>query len=139
MVVFDTDALSEILRGAPAMVARADSIPGTEQAITAETAEELMRGRLDKIREAQSRRDAGAIVVAYHWFVETVGKLGRVRILRDSEAAEAQFRAWQRARVKVRPNDLRIAAIVHALGATLVTCNRRDFALVPDLRVEFWA
>jgi len=34
--------------------------------------------------------------------------------------------------------DLRIAAIVLARGATLVTGNVRHFARVPDLRIENW-
>lgn len=72
MTIFDTDALSEILRGNLAIVERAVTIPAHEQAITAVTAEELLRGRLDRIREAQGRRDTGVTVRAHHWFVETV-------------------------------------------------------------------
>ncbi len=34
--------------------------------------------------------------------------------------------------------DLRIASIVIANGATLLTRNLKDFTRVPDLRVENW-
>lgn len=139
MIAFDTDAVSEIFRNNPTFVQRASAIPSEEQVITVVMVEELLRGRLEKVREAQSRRDAAALVRAYYWLAETVEKLGQVTILRDSEEAEAQFRAWQAAKVKVKPSDLRIAAIVYTVGATLVTRNRQDFALVPGLRVEFWS
>ena len=139
MTAFDTDAVSEILLNNPAFVQRAATIPPDEQVITVVTVEELLRGRLDKVREAQSRRETSALIAAYYWLVETVVKLGQVTILRDIEAAEAQFRTWQAAKLKVKPNYLRIAAIVFTAGATLVTRNRRDFALIPGLRVEFWS
>ena len=34
--------------------------------------------------------------------------------------------------------DLRIACIVLAHNATLLTANLRDFRKIPDLRVEDW-
>ena len=139
VIVFDTDALSQILRGTAEFVKRVAAIPADEQAITAVTAEELLRGRLDIIREAQGRRDGKAIVSAYHWFVETIESLSRVHILRDSVAAETQFSDWQSAKLKGGANDLRIASIVKAANATLVTCNRRHFDQLPGLRVESWS
>jgi tRNA(fMet)-specific endonuclease VapC len=138
MTVFDTDVLSEILRNNVEIVRRASLILPSEQAITVVTVEELLRGRLSKVRAAQGRREAAALVSAYGWLAETVEALAKVVILRDSPLAEAQVRAWREANVKVKPNDLRIAAIAVAAQATLVTRNRQDFALVPRLRVEFW-
>jgi tRNA(fMet)-specific endonuclease VapC len=38
----------------------------------------------------------------------------------------------------IGPNDLLIAAHARALDLTLVTDNVREFARVPDLRVENW-
>jgi len=38
----------------------------------------------------------------------------------------------------IGPNDLLIAATARAHGATLVTHNVREFARVPELRIEDW-
>jgi len=41
-------------------------------------------------------------------------------------------------KIKIKPMDLRIAAIALANDLTLVTRNRSDFEKVPDLRIEDW-
>ena len=43
------------------------------------------------------------------------------------------------ARLNVKHNDLRIAAIPKEIGATVVTRNRRDFGRVPGLMNDDWA
>lgn len=50
------------------------------------------------------------------------------------------LRAWLVAQgTPIGPYDTLIAAHAHALGATLVTNNVREFSRVPGLRVENWA
>ena len=44
----------------------------------------------------------------------------------------------ERAGTPIGPNDLLIAAIAVAQGATLVSRNLKEFARVPGLRVESW-
>jgi tRNA(fMet)-specific endonuclease VapC len=41
--------------------------------------------------------------------------------------------------LNVRKMDLRIAAIVLEIGATLVSRNLRDFRRIPNLAVEDWS
>jgi tRNA(fMet)-specific endonuclease VapC len=50
--------------------------------------------------------------------------------------AAARFGALDRAKLNVKKNDLRIAAIALELGATVVTRNRRDFGRIPGLVIE---
>jgi len=60
----------------------------------------------------------------------------------DDQAAEAygRLRAELAAcGTPIGPNDLIIAAIALAHGATLVTNNTREFNRVPDLRMEDWS
>ena len=52
--------------------------------------------------------------------------------------ALARYEALRRMKLNVRKIDLRIAAIVLEIGATLVSRNLRDFRRVPGLVVEDW-
>lgn len=55
----------------------------------------------------------------------------------DDESAEIDDVLRRRHR-RLGIMDLRIAAIVIANRATLITANVRDFAMIDDLRVEDW-
>lgn len=54
MIAFGTDVLTEILLGAPTFVARPVTIPPHEQAVPVVVIEEIMRGRLQVIRQADT-------------------------------------------------------------------------------------
>jgi len=47
-------------------------------------------------------------------------------------------RGSKQQRIRVGTQDLKIAAITLAHGATLLTRNTRDFAQVPELNIENW-
>lgn len=73
-----------------------------------------------------------------------LGKIAKLRfpvLAFDEEDAHiaGQIQAHlARAGTLIGPNDVQIAAQALARDLTLVTHNRREFARVPDLRVEDW-
>ncbi len=130
MIVVDTDVLSELMRArpSPVLTARLERVAMVEQATTAITLGEIAYGARKAGRPALYRR--------------AVELLHGVRVLAfDGTAAEryGALRAQlERAGLRLADPDLRIAAIVTAHDATLVTGNVRHFARVPGLAVENW-
>ena len=138
MIAFDTDVLTEILRGNAVFVARATLIPMREQAVPVIVIEEIMRGRLNVIRQAEAGRANATITRAYELFEETFRDFRRLHILSHTPQAEALYQQWRQEGIRIATHDLRIAALCVALAARLISRNRRDFEALPGLMVEFW-
>ena len=132
MTAFDTDVLSQILLGNARLASRAAKIPIQAQYVPIVVAEEIMRGRLNIIRQAETGRAKIEIARAYALFEQTFLDLRRFRLLAYTTEAEALFQQWRAQRIRVATHDLRIAAICITRGATLVSRNRRDFERVPE-------
>ena len=139
MSAFDTDILSELLFRNVAYTQRADLIPTADKAVPVVALEEVLRGRLDGIRRAQSGRVRLTVHRAYDLFRDALEDTRPYRLLPYTAAADALFRQWRKAKVRVGTNDLRIAAICVVHGATLVTRNARDYAQVPGLTFDVWS
>jgi len=138
MIALDTDVFTDFLFGEPSIVQRLSGNPIREYTIPALVIEEILRGRLNLIRQAESRKAAVSIDRAYLFLQQTVEAFRVVRILSYTSAAEVQFQEWRRHKIRVPTHDLRIAATCVVSGATLVSRNRRDFDSVPGLSVEYW-
>ncbi len=138
MKAFDTDILTQILRGNPVYTERVALIPVAEQALPILAAEELLRGRLNTIRQAEAGKAKITIEQAYQLFEQTLKDLRELRILSCTPQAEVQYQEWRKQKLRGSTHDLRIAAICIAHSVTLVTRNRRDFEHIPGLSVEFW-
>jgi tRNA(fMet)-specific endonuclease VapC len=138
MIAFDTDVLTEVLLGNTAYVARAAAIPLQEQAVPVIVIEEIMRGRLNIIRQAEAGRASISLARAYELFEETFTDFRRLRILSYTTQAETLYQEWRQQGIRLGTHDLRIAAICVAHSATLISRNRRDFERVPGLVTEFW-
>jgi tRNA(fMet)-specific endonuclease VapC len=138
MIAFDTDVLVELLKGNAVCVARASRVAREEQFVPSVVIEEVMRGRLNAIRRAESGKIKLSVDRAYALFEETFRDFRTRRILPYTAQAEAQFHAWREANVRVATHDLRIAAtcVVHA--TKLITRNRKDFDQIPGVNVEYW-
>ncbi|HEY3304617.1 MAG TPA: type II toxin-antitoxin system VapC family toxin [Candidatus Binatia bacterium] len=138
MIAFDTDVLTEILLGNAAFVARAAAIPMREQAVPVIVIEEIMRGRLNVIRQAEAGIGGASIARAYELFEETFRDFRRLHILSYTTQAETLYQQWRQQGIRIATHDLRIAALCIAHPARLISRNRRDYERVPGLMVEFW-
>jgi len=138
MKAFDTDILTEILAGNPAYAERIANVPLEEQSAPIVAIEEVLRGRLNVIRQAEAGKTRIKIDSAYQLFEETLDALREVKFLSFTEPAEALLKEWRLKRIRGATHDLRMAASCVVTSATLVTRNRRDFEDIPGLSVEFW-
>jgi tRNA(fMet)-specific endonuclease VapC len=138
MIAFDTDVLTEILLGNAIFAQRASTIPLAEQSLPVVVIEEIMRGRLNIIRQAEAGRVAISISNAYELFESTLTDFRRIQVLSYTSRADAVYQEWRRQGIRTATHDLRIAAICVTHSAKLISRNRRDFETLPGLSVEFW-
>ena len=138
MIAFDTDVLTEILLGNARFVERVAGIPASQQGVPVVVAEEIIRGRLNSIRQAEAGKGRISIAQAYELFRQSLTDLQHLNVLPYTREAESLFHQWRKQKVRVSTHDLRIAAICMHESATLASRNRRDFDRVPGLSVEYW-
>lgn len=138
MIAFDTDILTELLLGNPAFCQRAAQIPSAEQAVPIVVIEEIIRGRLNVLRQAEAGKSKINVERAYELLQQTLFDFGRILILSYTSQAEKFFQQWRNQKVRLSTHDLRIAAICVAHSAKLISRNRKDFERVAGLPVEFW-
>ena len=99
---------------------------------------EGIKGRLHVIRQAEAGQAKVDLARAYALFEQTLRDVRQVTVLSYTPQAETLYQQWHQQRLRLPIHDLRIAAICVAHAATLISRNRRDFAQVPGLQVEFW-
>jgi tRNA(fMet)-specific endonuclease VapC len=133
--VLDTDIVSRLQRGDPAIAQRLADYPPEDVFTTIITVEEQLSGWYTLLRRA---RRATELVPVYERMTETVRFLRNVPILSFTRASAETYEEL-RARFPRRGRmDLRIAAIAISHGAVLVTRNLRDFLEIDELTVEDW-
>jgi tRNA(fMet)-specific endonuclease VapC len=138
MKSFDTDILTEILAGNPAYAERIANVPVDEQVVPIVAVEEITRGRLNTIRQAEAGKARITIEQAYSLFEQMLDDFRELKILSFTKQAEALVKEWRKKKISGSTHDLRIASSCVVGAATLVTRNRRDFQNIPGLSVEFW-
>ncbi len=138
MKAFDTDIVTEILAGNPAYAERIAQVPLEEQTVPIVIVEEILRGRLNTIRQAEAGKARITTERADVLFEQTLADLREVKILSFSERAEVLLKEWRKMKIRGSTHDLRIAASCVVGSVTLVARNRRDFESIPGLVVEFW-
>ena len=138
MAVFllDTDMLSHHQRNQSQVIAAVDSHATDYLCVSTVTLEEQIGGWSALARSAktpQAHEHAAMLLAAL------VVSWNRFAIAPMTIPARTQFELLVSAKLNVKHNDLRIAAIAKELGATVLTRNRRDFGRVPGLTIEDWS
>jgi tRNA(fMet)-specific endonuclease VapC len=137
----DTDIFTLLMQGHARVAARyAEIVAASEDELTipAVVRMEVLGGRFETVKKAATGSDAFTV---YERLERTEGALAPFRILPIMRSASDYFdRLLPNKKLKKigRP-DLLIACIVLAHDATLVTRNTKDFANVPNLKLENWA
>ena len=136
LYVLDTDHLSLLQRGHPALLQRFSALPPEQLATTVVTAEEQFRGRLAQINKIPS---GPARIEAYQHLRKAIADLCKLNVLPYDAAADRLFLALKRQHPRLGSQDLRIAAITLTHQGTLATRNLLDFGQLPNLAIENWA
>lgn len=138
-MVLDTDLFSITVRGQSPVAVRVRNrmvADGRQQAIAVVTVQEQLRGRLAACMAA---KDDAAYSLATQRLRENLEYFQEAKILDFDTRAVVEYRALKAAKIRVGTNDLRIAAVVLAHDALLLTRNLADFRRVPGLRAEDWS
>jgi tRNA(fMet)-specific endonuclease VapC len=137
--ILDTDTASLLLWKNP-NVTRKVQAAGADVAISIVTAQELFNGWVVRINSAKTADD---LIRWYGKFSGVVQLCQKVPVLPFDQAAATQLESLLKANPALAKQrlqkDMRIAAIALANHATVVTCNGRDFSLVPGLTIVDWS
>ena len=137
MLVLDTDHLVELDRGSSQGAALQQKLEdaGDAVATTIISAEEQFRGWLAQLHR---QRDPHEQIATYQRLQRRIAFFAAWHVLPwDTNAADI-LQGLRRQRVRIGTMDLKIASIVLAHDATLLSRNLRDFHQVPNLRVKDW-
>lgn len=138
MAVFllDTDILSLYQRKHPKVTA-AISAHGTDTiVISTITIDEQIGGWSALSHSAKSAQN---IEHCSMFLAALVDSWKTFAIVPFNVPAIARFDGLVKAKLNVKRNDLRIAAIALELGGVIVTRNRRDFGRVASVVIEDWS
>ena len=115
---------------------RLSAVPEEEIVTCIVVYEEQMRGWMAEIARIQT---GTGFIVPYDSLAITLSIYCAMTALPFDERAATQFDDLKRQRIRVGTQDLKIAAIALANGATVITRNTQDFARVPNLKFEDWS
>jgi tRNA(fMet)-specific endonuclease VapC len=139
MLVLDTDYLSLLQWsahiGRDQVLARIRLTHAEEVATTIVTYEEQTRGW---IAVKASAKTVVQEIAAYSRLKRHLDDFREVPVLDFDSRAGVEYQRLRQLRIRVGTMDLKIAAIVLADDATLLTKNLADFRKVPRLKIEDW-
>lgn len=97
-----------------------------------------MRGWLAYLNKVSAKKDNADLITGYDRLHELLKDFSTRTVLDFDEAAHERYTYMRKTVRRIAAMDLRIAAIVLAHDATLLTRNTRDFEKVPGLKIEDW-
>lgn len=137
MLILDSEHVSEFIRATAAGQLLRAKLETTEleTATTIVSIEEQFRGWLSEIRKQRNPHRA----IAYYAKLQEILELAcDWTILPWDAAAATEYERLAKLRLGIGTMDLKIASIVLANDATLLSRNLRDFERIPNLTVEDW-
>ena len=135
LYILDTDHVSLFQRQHPQVVRRVQNTPANQLAVTIVTFEEQLRGRLNRIRQAQK---SDALISAYKNLKATKDFFNTINMLDFTQKSHYQFQELINQKIRIGTQDLKIASIALSVNAIVVTRNQKDFVKVPNLEIEDW-
>ena len=136
LFVLDTDHVTLLQRGHPRVLDRFNAKSEAEVAASVVTYEEQLRGRLAVIKQSDS---AERLATAYLRLREMHEFFCAIRLMDFGAEAALIYERLRSEHRRLGALDLRIAATALVSQGTLVTRNRRDFAMIPDLQLDDWS
>jgi tRNA(fMet)-specific endonuclease VapC len=137
--VLDTDHVSLFLAGHQSIIEQS-ARRHPDVAITIVTVQELYNGWVGKLNR---NSDPDSLVKLYGKLAKTLDFIKSVQVLEFDESAKDHYIALREQHTflnkKRIEKDVRIAAITQSQNAMMVTRNRQDFELIPNLKIENWA
>lgn len=136
LYILDTDHVSLLQRGNPAITAHLRQIDPQQTFATVITLVEQVQGRLAQLHASKIETDVPHLL---QMLQTTIDFFQGISVLPYDDDAAARFVQLRQARLRLGTQDLRIAAIALVYGGAVVTRNWRDFRQVPGLALEDWS
>lgn len=137
-LVLDTDHMSLLEWGSDEAARLRERLADCNEGDVATTIisyEEQVRGWMAYIAGARSLAKQ---VQAYRRLRSHLDNYRQIPVLDFDDAAARIYEELRQSRLRIGTMDLKIAAIVISLDATLLSRNRIDFSKVPGLKIEDW-
>lgn len=138
MLILDSDHMSLLEWGGPdssLLRERLADCDPQDVTTTIINYEEQIRGWMAYIARAKS---VSQQVEAYRRLRSHLDNYRQIPVLDFDVRAGEVYQQFRRSRIRIGAMDLKIAAIVLARNATLLSRNRQDFERIPGLQVEDW-
>jgi tRNA(fMet)-specific endonuclease VapC len=133
MYLLDTNAVSALMKGVPAVVDRLQAVPRADVAVPQPVLAEIAYGferlpRSKRRADLRARFDLVCLEIARaEWTDQVSHAYGRIKAMLERRGE------------RIEDFDAAIAAHALALEATLVTANLGHMQRVPGLEVEDWS